>query len=217
MGKKRRTHNAKSRWWMNGSEVVEKKVKELVKSLNIQTGNLCQFLPQDKVHDFSKMNSKELLADHEKLKEIQNRKVNNESDRSKKADLLTSLKATLAELELDMAELRRRKELEKKIRLLTKKQNWCQVREFEIAANEERQLRDDIVLERRDLETKMAPKVKKVNEIAKKRNKFDSQAYDLKGQKKLLISAAGKITKRKEQIPDAIEGLNGEYFELVQI
>ena len=32
-----------------------------------------------------------------------------------------------------------------------------------------------------------------------------------------MITAAGKITKRKEQIPDAIEGLNGEYFELVQI
>merc|ERR1711874_428281 len=135
MGKKRRTHNAKSRWWMNGSEVVEKKVKELVKSLNIQTGNLCQFLPQDKVHDFSKMNSKELLVktveavgdvelrtDHEKLKEIQNRKEGKVLDQAKKADLLTSLKATLAELELDMAELRRRKELEKKISLLTKKQ-----------------------------------------------------------------------------------------------
>ena len=28
---------------------------------SFQTGNLCQFLPQDKVHEFSKMNSKELL------------------------------------------------------------------------------------------------------------------------------------------------------------
>ncbi len=27
-----------------------------------QTANLCQFLPQDKVHEFSKMNPKELLV-----------------------------------------------------------------------------------------------------------------------------------------------------------
>lgn len=59
--------------------MIEKRIHELVKSLNIQTDNLVQFLPQDKVHDFSKMNSKELLvrtvdavgdvelrADHEK-------------------------------------------------------------------------------------------------------------------------------------------------------
>ena len=59
--------------------------------------------------------------------------------------------------------------------------------------------------------------LKKVGDIAKKRSKFDTQVNDLKGEKKLLITAAGKITKRKEQIPDAIEGLNGEYFELVQI
>lgn len=30
--------------------------------MSFQTDNLCQFLPQDKVHDFSKMNPRELLA-----------------------------------------------------------------------------------------------------------------------------------------------------------
>ena len=39
---------------------------------------------------------------------------------------------------------------------------------------------------------------------------------DLKVKKRQLVSVAGKITKRKEEIPDVIEGLNGEYFELVQ-
>ena len=118
------------------------------------------------------MNSKELLVktveavgdvelrnDHEKLKEIQNRKEKNSDDHAKKADLLASLKDKLAELEVDMAEIRRRKELEKKVTLLQKKQQWCQVAEFKITADEERQTRDDIVLEKQDLETKMAPKV----------------------------------------------------------
>lgn len=133
-------------------------------------------MPQDKVHDFSKMNSKELLVktveavgdvelrnDHEKLKEIQNRKEKNSDDHAKKADLLASLKDKLAELEVDMAEIRRRKELEKKVNLLQKKQQWCQVAEFKITADEERQTRDDIVLEKQDLETKMAPKVNYTN------------------------------------------------------
>ena len=34
--------SATSRWWLNGSEVKEKRVVEFVNQLNIQTGNLCQ-------------------------------------------------------------------------------------------------------------------------------------------------------------------------------
>ena len=37
-----------------------------VSNLNIQVGNLCQFLPQDKVADFAKMSQQELLENTEK-------------------------------------------------------------------------------------------------------------------------------------------------------
>ena len=50
-----------SSWKIDGESVEVKDVVKLVASLNIQTDNLCQFLPQDKVHDFSKMSPKELL------------------------------------------------------------------------------------------------------------------------------------------------------------
>ena len=49
-------------FFKNGATVGPAKILKLVKELNIQPENLCQFLPQDKVHDFSKMNSKELLV-----------------------------------------------------------------------------------------------------------------------------------------------------------
>lgn len=41
-------------------------VEELVGSMKIQIGNLCQFLPQDKVSDFAKMTQQELLQNTEK-------------------------------------------------------------------------------------------------------------------------------------------------------
>jgi hypothetical protein len=41
-------------------------VEDLVTKLNIQVDNLCQFLPQDRVADFSKMNSHQLLENTEK-------------------------------------------------------------------------------------------------------------------------------------------------------
>jgi hypothetical protein len=40
---------------------IEKDVTELVKSLNIQFDNLCQFLPQDKVVEFARLDPYELL------------------------------------------------------------------------------------------------------------------------------------------------------------
>ena len=42
------------------------KVDELVANLNIQVGNLCQFLPQEKVADFAKMTPEDLLENTEK-------------------------------------------------------------------------------------------------------------------------------------------------------
>merc|ERR1711981_820630 len=75
---------SKTRWTLNKKSSTLKEVNALVKTLNIQTDNLCQFLPQDKVHDFSKMNPKQLLGktidaigetqlkeDHERLKTMQ--------------------------------------------------------------------------------------------------------------------------------------------------
>ena len=49
-------------WTLDGKRSTNKAVVEAVRALNIQTDNLCQFLPQDKVHDFSRMNNKEMLS-----------------------------------------------------------------------------------------------------------------------------------------------------------
>ena len=45
-------------WAVNGKKVSQKEVEMIISGLRIQGGNLCQFLPQDKVHDFSRLNSK---------------------------------------------------------------------------------------------------------------------------------------------------------------
>ena len=41
-------------------------VEEMVARLNIQVGNLVQFLPQEKVADFARMSQQELLENTEK-------------------------------------------------------------------------------------------------------------------------------------------------------
>uniref|UniRef100_A0A3Q3GIV1 Structural maintenance of chromosomes protein 5 n=1 Tax=Labrus bergylta TaxID=56723 RepID=A0A3Q3GIV1_9LABR len=58
--------NNQSLWMLNGKHCNQKTVEEEVKALHIQVGNLCQFLPQEKVGEFAKMSKIELLEATEK-------------------------------------------------------------------------------------------------------------------------------------------------------
>lgn len=48
-------------WYINGEKTTLNAVKTFISKYNIQVDNLCQFLPQDRVADFAKMNKQELL------------------------------------------------------------------------------------------------------------------------------------------------------------
>ncbi|XP_066153338.1 structural maintenance of chromosomes protein 5 [Euwallacea fornicatus] len=53
----------KTRWKINGQKCNASKIQDCIKQFNIQVDNLCQFLPQDRVADFAKLNKKELLKE----------------------------------------------------------------------------------------------------------------------------------------------------------
>ncbi|KAL5606338.1 hypothetical protein BROUX41_002755 [Berkeleyomyces rouxiae] len=50
-------------WWLDGRTVPHKRIQEVVKSLKIQVDNLCQFLPQDRVVEFARLNEVDLLTE----------------------------------------------------------------------------------------------------------------------------------------------------------
>ncbi|NXD16149.1 SMC5 protein, partial [Nothocercus nigrocapillus] len=58
--------NNTSTWFINRKPSTLKAVEEQITALNIQVGNLCQFLPQDKVGEFAKLSKIELLEATEK-------------------------------------------------------------------------------------------------------------------------------------------------------
>ncbi len=55
------TINGQNKYYVDDTECPYKKYLEHVAQFNIQINNLCQFLPQDRVQDFAKMNPQELL------------------------------------------------------------------------------------------------------------------------------------------------------------
>lgn len=60
------TTNNNSTWRLNGKSISHKQIMEIISSYNIQVDNLCQFLPQDRVQDFARMNNQELLLNTQK-------------------------------------------------------------------------------------------------------------------------------------------------------
>ncbi|GLI64044.1 hypothetical protein VaNZ11_007205 [Volvox africanus] len=57
-----RRERFESKWKINGVDTTSKDVDKLIRQLKIQFDNLCQFLPQDKVAEFAKMDQYELLG-----------------------------------------------------------------------------------------------------------------------------------------------------------
>ncbi|XP_074040926.1 structural maintenance of chromosomes 5 isoform X2 [Leptinotarsa decemlineata] len=53
-------------WKLNNRIVKFENVIECIQNFNIQVNNLCQFLPQDRVQDFAKLNKQELLIETQK-------------------------------------------------------------------------------------------------------------------------------------------------------
>lgn len=62
--------NNSSKWMLNGQTVTMQAVKNIVNSMGIDVDNLCSFMPQDKVGNFSHFSPKEVLQNT--LKSIQN-------------------------------------------------------------------------------------------------------------------------------------------------
>ncbi|KAI8318262.1 P-loop containing nucleoside triphosphate hydrolase protein [Martensiomyces pterosporus] len=81
-----------SRWELNGKNASFHEIQRVIKSLHIQVNNLCQFLPQDRVVEFSKMSPQELLKEtqralgEDKLSELQKELVEKRKQEKQKME-----------------------------------------------------------------------------------------------------------------------------------
>ncbi|KAH9312049.1 hypothetical protein KI387_027084, partial [Taxus chinensis] len=127
----------KSEWQLNGRAVPKRDVVDTVHKFNIQVGNLTQFLPQDRVCEFAKLNPVQLLEETEKAvgdQELsgQHRALTEKSWSLKRLEItvkqneetLTQLKAQNAEQEKDVERVRQREQLLQKVDSMKKKLPW---------------------------------------------------------------------------------------------
>lgn len=131
------TSEGNTTWMLNGKTVSVKEVEAMTKSLNIQVDNLCQFLPQDKVQDFSKMNQQELLENTEKsvgnpilleyhltLKDHRKRLVTLREKITNKTSLLDRQKQKYERLNEIVGGIKERTAIKRKMNHLKQKKAW---------------------------------------------------------------------------------------------
>lgn len=143
----------KSEWRLNKKNVTKAEIQSITKKLNIKVDNLCQFLPQDSVTQFVKMNAKELLmntlkaAGDNQLVEDHQKLVDFTKNVQEKQSTLEGLEKSCAEneanaqrLEGDVTLLRQREELIKQKQICNQKihfARYTEARDESAAAREE--------------------------------------------------------------------------------
>ncbi|CAF0829543.1 unnamed protein product [Didymodactylos carnosus] len=134
--------NNSSIWTLNGKKSTEGDIKNQVRKLHIQVDNLCQFLPQEKVADFTRMSKDDMLENtekcvggetlfqlHKSLKDLGEKARNYEQELNELESEISTSKQAIKHMEPDMQSFQGRKELETKIMHYTQYKGYLEYEE----------------------------------------------------------------------------------------
>ncbi|KAK2582225.1 hypothetical protein KPH14_004573 [Odynerus spinipes] len=200
----------KSSWLVNGELTNFKNVQELTRSFNIQVDNLCQFLPQDKVHDFSKMNAQELLEStersvgdpilleyHTKLKEYRIQHKELESQLASKQRLLETRTQKYENLKGIVSTIKEKKSIKKKMLMLKQKKAWMEYDHKRKQLVEAKKQRDAAENKVKALQAKLAPIN---NEIRKTQSNISMQQDIVNRHHSKVIDISSKTNRLMTEI-----------------
>ncbi|KAG3117149.1 Structural maintenance of chromosomes protein 5 [Phytophthora idaei] len=206
----------KSTWQVNGKDSTLKNVAGIMEAASIQIDNLCQFLPQDKVGEFSRMNAVQLLkatenaitdsdlaAKHEEIIELQH----SMSDKGRE------LEHTRAALELKKSEnAQREKEVERiedyearieETAVMEKKCLWL---EFEKAKADVEELKEEKLRCKEAINKERREKIDPLVEFLKKEQ---IKLEDVQTEKTEVDSEKKELVERIRQEKKKIENMEG--------
>ncbi|XP_022837400.1 structural maintenance of chromosomes protein 5 [Spodoptera litura] len=222
-----RTFNTsdQSKWYIDHKLVQVKQVQELIASLNIQVDNLCQLLPQDRVQDFSKMNSQELLRST--LSAVGGQESVSQLDeliecRTKQRGLSTQLQTnrqTMEEyirlnerLKVIIDAMQQRKEIEKQIEICEKKKMFL---EYKVARDKVVELtrdKNEAVKIVKTHQSKVEPLERviegarvEIGRLEQKKLAANKKTYALKDQAKEIINTVRAQELKLKEIEGAFQ------------
>ncbi|XP_026129075.1 structural maintenance of chromosomes protein 5-like [Carassius auratus] len=203
--------NNQSTWMLNRKHSSQKAVEEAVKELHIQVGNLCQFLPQEKVGEFAKMSKIELLEATEKsvgppemyefhceLKTFRSKERELENVCKEKATFLEKARQRNERNKLDVERYYMKKRHLDRIQMLEKKKPWV---EYETARKE----LEGVKKEREEMKKKLKSLKEAQEPLMRKIRSVESQLQPIEQQMKELTAGIRDATQKCKQKHDQLE------------
>ncbi|XP_057176786.1 structural maintenance of chromosomes protein 5 isoform X3 [Triplophysa rosa] len=196
---------------INKKHTSQKAVEEAVRELHIQVGNLCQFLPQEKVGEFAKMSKIELLEATEKsvgppemyefhceLKTFRSKERELENMCKEKANFLEKARQRNERNKLDVERYYMKKRHLDRIQMLEKKKPWV---EYETA----RKKLEGVKKERDEMKT-MLKSLKEAQEpLLRKIRSVESQLQPIEQQMKEMTNGIKEASQKCKQKQDRLE------------
>lgn len=216
-----------SKWRINGKNATMKEVQELTKKLNVQIGNLCQFLPQDKVAEFAKMTQQQLLEatekavgppemfdNHQRLIELRKQEKELEVSLRNNKEHLEKLEQQNERLEQDVKRYQERERHLQKVQILEKKRPWA---EYEAARKlfvEIKKKKDEVKKSLEEARKQNGPMQKRLDEVMRKARELEESTRELMQKGNEVLKKAKAKSEQIEKKGDKIEELQGELKDL---
>ncbi|XP_063706320.1 structural maintenance of chromosomes protein 5 [Culicoides brevitarsis] len=188
---------------IDGKKYSRKQFLLKVKEYNIQVDNLCQFLPQDRVQDFAKMNEQELLANtqisvcteevqqqYQQLVELRQKQLDVDKDEKTRQKEVEDLQAKNESLRPQIENIQARGDLVKDVEMLNRKIAWIEYEQCDVKVVEYTNDLNQAQTKLSAAEKKLEPVKKEADSIVKERKKMEN----------LINSERDAIAKLKETI-----------------
>ncbi|XP_048359793.1 structural maintenance of chromosomes protein 5 isoform X1 [Sphaerodactylus townsendi] len=212
--------NNQSTWFVNGKSSTLKAVEDQIAALNIQVGNLCQFLPQDKVGEFAKLSKIELLEATEKsvgppemykfhceLKHFRQREQELENSCKERNTNLEKMKQKNERCKQDVERYNEYKRHVDKITILKKKRPWLEYDNVYQQYEEVKRSIHNLKEELRKLKEVQPPVVRQIQEAEKQHASLDAAIRE-------KIAAIHETSRKCQQQQDALEKKDKEIEEI---
>uniref|UniRef100_A0A8I3WNC1 Structural maintenance of chromosomes protein 5 n=1 Tax=Callithrix jacchus TaxID=9483 RepID=A0A8I3WNC1_CALJA len=196
-------------WFINKKSTTQKVVEEQVAALNIQVGNLCQFLPQDKVGEFAKLSKIELLEATEKsigppemhryhceLKNFREKEKQLETSCKEKTEYLQKMVQRNERYKQDVERFYERKRHLDLIEMLEAKRPWVEYENVRQEYEEVKLVRDRVKEEVRKLKEGQIPMTRRIEEMERERHNLEARIKE----KATDIKEASQKCKQKQDV-----------------
>ncbi|CAN8220491.1 unnamed protein product [Coccothraustes coccothraustes] len=214
--------NNASLWFINGEPATLKTVEEKIADFNIQVDNLCQFLPQDKVGEFTKLSKTELLEATEKsigspemyplhceLKNFREKERELENLCREKTTSLEKMKQRVERYKQDVERYHEYKRHVDLIEMLERKRPLVEYENIREQHEEVKQCRNQVKKELKCLREMQAPMIRRIQEAEENLSDLDIKTRDNTAEIK-------NISQKCKEKQDALERKDKQIEEINQ-